>query len=171
MRGKRLTLLIVSILLLSSVPGGSSARADVWAEVDGAEVSVHHTGARYNCCWVIDMELEFLDGLVNLREIEGAGSQYCYCYCDFDLRFDFAIHEPGEWLIQVWHYDAEAVPPGHVLVASLPVTIEQGEDGETATAQSACGGWVTSAPEAPLPPMASPTLSAVKMLYPHHEEE
>jgi len=164
MRGWQLTLCIVtSILLLNSVPGGSSARADVWAEVSGNDVSVYHTVAHYNCCWIVDMELEFLDGLVNLREVEGAGSEYCYCFCDFDLRFDFAIPEPGDWLIQVWYFDSEAVPPEHVLIATLPVTIEDAQGSESAVAQSDCGGWATAVPE--LPPESGSSFSTIKA---HH---
>ncbi len=157
-------LLRVALALLLAFALIHSSHADpIWAEVDGSTVTVYHLGAVYNCCWVLDAELYFTEGTIDLYEIEGPGSEYCYCFCELDLSFHFEVNEPGDYLLRVWYLRTEDGSYEYELVAELPIVIEEeGEGLPLWSDQSDCGGWVTGAPE---PVIETGSWSVIKKLY------
>ncbi len=160
----KLPLLLLPMLAMLTAPYLSKARADVWADVDGTDVSLFHTDARYNCCWVLDVNLDFGAGVIDLWEIEGEGGDTCYCFCDFDLRFDFSVPEPGDYLLNVWYFVTEEYPNHYELVSTLPITITAGGILAATVDQSDCGGWATGIPSPPTP-SPDPSFSAIKSRY------
>lgn len=84
--------LALALLLIASSPCAAEV---LWAELGGeGMVAVYHTGAEYNCCWVIAAAVEVAGETVDLYELRGAESEECDCICLFDLRFAFPAPTP-----------------------------------------------------------------------------
>ena len=157
------------VALLATVFVSTSHADDIWAEVDGHDVSVFHLGAYYNCCWILDADIVEGVEVIDLYEIEGEGSEYCYCFCYFDLSFHFEVTESGDYLLRVWYLVTEDYPYEYVLAAELPIHIDGDSDGSLFwVEQSPCGGWATSVPsggDQPMEPNPETNWSALKTLY------
>jgi hypothetical protein len=150
---------VVALLLVAALP---CAAESVWTELWGGTIGVYHVGAEYNCCWVIEAEVETAGQVIDLYELRGEASEECDCICIFDLRFAFAAPEPGQYLLRVWRaVYAGQEPP---LVAELPLEIPAAGAGAIQVLQSPCGGWVTGVPDPPTPAAAS-SFSAIRALY------
>jgi hypothetical protein len=74
----------------------------VFAELRNDTLRVHHTGAFYNCCAVIEFNCEHEDSIIDLIEREIFPEGPCYCLCCFDLSVDVLGLHPGHYVIRVW---------------------------------------------------------------------
>jgi hypothetical protein len=135
----------------------------VYAEVEGGQITVHHTGALYNCCLTTAYDVLFPGaGRIDITERE-TGSTPCYCECCFDLYVRIADVPPGEYLVGFLWYDYETggwqerrlvvVVPEAGQCPCLPVSDYLRSD---------CGGWTAVPPEGG---ESAATWSAIKTLY------
>ena len=156
-------------LLLAAIASAGNAWAQgacsdsVYAEVEGSQITVYHTGALYNCCLTTTYDVLFPEaGRIDITERE-VGENPCYCTCCFDLYVQTADVPPGEYLVGFSWYDYEAggwrewrlvvVVPEAGQCPCLPVSDYLRSD---------CGGW-TGVP--PVGEESGATWSAIKTLY------
>ena len=77
----------------------------VFAVVRGDTVVVHHTGAFYNCCAVVEYTFQIDESLIDIMEEETLPMGPCDCMCCFDLSVDLTGLNSGTYLIRVWNFD------------------------------------------------------------------
>lgn len=111
--------LMVLVILLLSFPlfGQEPCTDTVFAKVIGDTVFVHHYGAYYNCCAVIEFEGDIHGDTVDIFEYETFPVGPCYCMCCFNLVLPILGLAPGKYLIRVFNED------GSVLFGMTWVTV------------------------------------------------
>jgi hypothetical protein len=151
-------LCLAAVLLVSSADSTSVLAQEylwcyqgdqVYASVFGADITVYHHGAVYNCCpdyFQYDVSVEKTRILVEEREIL---TMPCDCLCCFDLAVTLADNPPGEYDLEFGWFDYETQQQQyrtlHVVVADV------GQNGGTVVAEVANSGCVdvTAIPPSP----------------------
>lgn len=105
----------------------------VFAELCGDTLRIHHAGAFYNCCAVIEFSHQQENSTIDLTERETFPEGPCYCLCCFDLSIDLIALPPGEYLVRVWdeyhsvlYGEVEVVIPGAPVPAMIVQTLQSG---------------------------------------------
>ncbi|MCP4547725.1 MAG: hypothetical protein GY835_14790 [bacterium] len=134
-------LLITLILTLSLLGAGNGLADEIWLDITGNTVTLHHSNAQYHCAAEVDLEVQFFCTAIAAYEIDLA-EWAAYCICRFDLEFEFDVPEAGDYTLVL--FDLVGVP-----IAEFQFTIDEVIDFRPliTVAQSDCGGWVTGIPE------------------------
>jgi hypothetical protein len=129
---------VVILGVVDVVPAQEPCPPDeVWVEVTGCGVLVHHDNALFNCCPTWEHEIVSSGSLIDIFEHEILAQ--CYCVCCFDLIHVLHGLAPGTYTVRVWGaYGCEDTPCGIV-----DFTVPGGGDGllSSMTVASGCGGW------------------------------
>ncbi|MBC8423173.1 hypothetical protein H8E07_03530 [bacterium] len=148
-------LMIVFATLLLAAP--ATADFGLWCEfadevrvdVDGADVTVFHDAALYNCCpdpFAYDAHWES-DRLV-IAETEVLTNP-CFCVCCFDLSTTVENVPPGDWVLRFVWFDSEATAWTEV---EVPFTVgDVGQGGPASVGESGDSGCLTSSDVDALP--------------------
>jgi hypothetical protein len=167
---------ILALSLVLSVAGGVACAEEylwcehadqIWGEVHGSTVTIHHDAALYNCCPDrFDYSVDYIPGFqIYVLELEIL-SEPCDCNCCYDLSIDIADVAPGEY--QVWFewWDYETA---HGQIGGFQIVVPDiGQSGDAQLGHSSNTGCLeeTSVPEDPAEPEnAESTWGAVKALY------
>jgi len=123
---------------------------DVYAEVEGSTVTVHHDAAQYNCCPDEFVHTVSDQGEVIVVEEFEILTTPCLCLCCYDLSAIVEPVSPGHHVILFRWYDYET---GQWQEWPLDVTVpDVGQGGEAqlaATGNSGCYDDPTAVPESP----------------------
>lgn len=103
---------LLTILTILAISAAASAQwcldaDDIGVEVNGAQVTVRHDGAYYNCCPdPFAYEVTFADGVMTVTEDEVLSTP-CFCLCCYDLWAVVDDVPPGAWSLVFNWYDYE----------------------------------------------------------------
>ena len=117
--------------------GAAVAPADEWCrdadvlrvEVDGADVTIYHDAALYNCCpdpFQYDMAWEANTLVVTETEIL---TNPCFCICCFDLNTTIEDVPAGQWTLRLRWFDYEALD--WIYLEAPLVVGDVGQSGQT----------------------------------------
>ena len=134
------------VLLLIAVTGVISACGqipDIYAVVNGNEVTLWQTAAQRNCCALYQMEVDQYD--FTITWLQKDTGDVCYCICHFDLSVTFGPLSAGNYTADV--YCTEAVSQDTLFQGSTSFVIESSGDKDTVTVidtyQSDCYNYVS----------------------------
>ncbi len=126
---KTMLILITLLATLSaaSAQDNSCENGDViHVEVDGADVTVFHDAALYNCCHdPFDYALDWQNDRLVITETEV--NPQCYCICCFDLENTVENVPAGTWTLRFRWFDYEAM--GWLEVDTVFTVGEVGQSG------------------------------------------
>ncbi|MCK4411902.1 MAG: hypothetical protein KAY32_00025 [Candidatus Eisenbacteria sp.] len=140
---------------------------DVWAEVSGTTVVIHHDATVYNCCPdPFEYQVHLEGGVISVREIEVLSTP-CDCLCCFRLSAEIENVPPGEYTLEFCWYDYE-VWDWVVLVLEVVVP-ESRAEGDLAIGTIRSSGCIDAAsvPDPGIPPeeVFTETWASIKALY------
>lgn len=162
---KTLTLVIAVLLLAAPAAADFGLWCDdadvVRVEVDGADVTVIHEAAVYNCCPdPFEFETAWDGDRLVVTEHEVLTNP-CFCVCCFDLSFTVENVPPGDWVLRFAWWDTESTGWTEV---ELPFTVaDMGQGGPAAAGASDDSGCLASSSIEAVPETL--TWSTLKTIY------
>jgi len=160
---KTMLILIMLLAALSAAPalGNWCEYADVIrVEVDGADVTVFHDAALYNCCHdPFDYDMVWQDDRLEITESEV--NPQCYCICCFDLQTTIEAVPAGTWTLRFRWFDYEA--PEWIEVDTIFTVEEVGQGGSAVFGSTDDSGCLEDSTGVVDPPTTS--WSLIKAIY------
>jgi hypothetical protein len=138
---------------------------EVFAEVEGTSVTIHHLSAVYNCCPnPMEYIMGWQDGRLVIQEKEILVNG-CWCICCYDLKVTFDDFAPGDWTVLFRWQDEEN---GAMQEVELSFFVPNESDMDAPPAKD--GYWRSDCLEAAAPVPGGPepgclAWDAVKALY------
>ncbi len=137
---KRIVLLLIAVTGAISVCGQIP---NIYAVVNGNEVTLWQTAAQRNCCALYQMEVDQDD--FTITWLQKDTGDVCYCICHFDLSVTFGPLSVGDYTANV--YCTEAVSQDTLFQGSTSFVIESAGDKDPVTIidtyQSDCYNYVS----------------------------
>ncbi len=143
---KMLTIATAALLLAAPAAADFGLWCDdadvVRVEVDGADVTVFHDAAVYNCCpdpFEFDTAWDGDRLVVTEHEVL---TNPCFCVCCFDLDFTVENVPAGDWILRFVWWDTESTGWTEV---EIPFTVDDvGQGGPAMVGESGDSGCLTS---------------------------
>jgi hypothetical protein len=92
----------ITILMVTS--DSFSQESDIYAVVDGNNVTLWETGAYRNCGALYLMEIDLVDHHIDWYQVDTGLAAYCYCL--FDLSVTYGPLEPGDYSVNVYYTES-----------------------------------------------------------------
>jgi hypothetical protein len=138
MKSHRMLIAAVGLVVMTA-PGVLAEECppdEVWAEVDGSSVIVHHDNAELYCGAIRDNQIT-IDGFF-ITIVETDLPPFTMCLCCFDLEHEIQDLAPGTYTVEVWGaMGCQTTPCG---TAVFTITAGTGAVA-LETVMSGCGGW------------------------------
>lgn len=84
---------------------------EVVFERSGSAISVHHTGALFNCCAEVDMTLVAQGSTLDITETVGNPDEICDCECFFNLTAEIVnLEADTDYTVRLWQNIDEGDP-------------------------------------------------------------
>jgi len=141
------TLIAVAALLLAAPAAADFGlwceyADEVRVEVNGADVTVIHEAAVYNCCPdPFDYDAVWDGDRLVVTETEVLTNP-CFCVCCFDLSTTVESVPPGDWVLRFAWFDSETSAWTEV---EVPFTVgDVGQSGPASVGENGDSGCLTS---------------------------
>ncbi len=99
---RRSIILLAILLAVSSSAVAQYCDEEVVFGTSAGTIDMYHTGALFNCCAWLDIEVTESQWLIEFTEWEMFEHGPCYCLCCFDATATVSGLEPGEYTVRVW---------------------------------------------------------------------
>jgi hypothetical protein len=98
---------------------------EVYAQVEGRQLTIFHDAALYNCCWnPMEYIVYWQDGQLHVEEYEILQNG-CWCLCCYDLSVTVPDLPPGQWTV-LFNWENEETGQWQEVV--LEVVIPEGPE-------------------------------------------